>query len=171
MFDLSNITLAFSTESAATEAFALMQADMMAWHAAGEYPVNPDLIAAIGAGMPHLGASSLKTYASALLKWARSGKTPASIRACVNSNPEGKGKGKGKGGRPAGKGKGKTTAPVADKAQAAPDAVPNDDAAWLRFINDMRSKVNGRKDWPADRIVAFQDTTATLIALLKSVAK
>lgn len=78
---------------------------------------------------------------------------------------------KGKGGRPAGQGKGKTTKPAADKAQAAPEAVPNDDAAWLRFINDMRSKVAGRKDWPADRIVAFQDTTATLVALLKSVQK
>jgi len=78
---------------------------------------------------------------------------------------------KGKGGRPAGQGKGKTTKPTEDKAQANPETVPNDDAAWLRFINDMRSKVNGRKDWPADRIVAFQDTTATLIALLKSVQK
>ena len=78
---------------------------------------------------------------------------------------------KGKGGRPPGQGKGKTTKPTEDKAQAEPETVPNDDAAWLRFINDMRSKVNGRKDWPADRIVAFQDTTATLIALLKSVQK
>ena len=128
MFDLSNITLAFSTESAATEAFALMQADMMAWHAAGEYPANPDLIAAIGAGMPHLGAGSLKTYASALLKWARSGKTPASIRACVNSTPPGAAKGKG--GRPAGKGKGKTTKPAEDKAQAGPVTVLDNSSFW-----------------------------------------
>lgn len=169
MFDLSNITLAFSTESAATEALALMKADMMAWHAADLYPANADLIAAIKAGMPHLSASSLKVYASRILKWARAGQTPATLRACVNSDPSGAGKGKG--GRPKGQGAGKTTAAKPDTAQAEPATIPNDDRAWLTFINDMRAKVAGRKDWPADRIVAFQDTTATLIALLKSVAK
>ncbi len=169
MFDLSNITLAFSTESAATEALALMKSDMMAWHAADLYPANGDLIAAIKAGMPHLSVSSLKVYASRILKWARSGQTPATLRACVNSDPSGAAKGKG--GRPKGQGAGKTTAAKPDAAQAEPATIPNDDRHWMQFIQDMRAKVAGRKDWPADRIVAFQDTTATLIALLKSVAK
>lgn len=167
MFDLSNITLAFSTAAAHDEAFALMQSDMIAWHAAQSFPSNQDLIAAIGAGLPHLGAASLKVYASRVLKWARSGQTPANIRAVVNTDP--KGATKGKGGRPAGKGAGKTTKPADDKAQAPAATVENTDTAWRMFIEDMRSKVAGRKEWPADRIVAFQDCAAKMIALLKSV--
>lgn len=76
---------------------------------------------------------------------------------------------KGKGGRPAGKGAGKTTKPAEDKAQAQPAAVENTDNAWRMFIEDMRAKVAGRKDWPSDRIVAFQDCAAKMIALIKSV--
>jgi hypothetical protein len=159
MFDLSNITLAFSTESAATEAFALMQADMLAWHAADDYPANPDLIAAISAGMPHLGTGSLKTYASAILKWARSGRTPASIRACVNSAPPGAPKGKG--GRP----KGKPTAEV-DTAKADAASIPNADNAWKQFLETLRAQVPGRKDWQSEDIVAFQDCASKMIALI-----
>lgn len=166
MFDLSNITLAFSTAAAHDEAFALMQSDMIAWHAAQSFPSNQALIAAIGAGLPHLGAASLKVYASRVLKWARSGQTPTNIRAVVNTDP--RGATKGKGGRPAGKGKGKTTKP-ADKAQAPAATVENTDTSWRMFIEDMRSKVAGRKEWPSDRIVAFQDCAAKMIALLKSV--
>lgn len=76
---------------------------------------------------------------------------------------------KGKGGRPAGKGAGKTTKPAEDKGQAQPATVDNTDNAWRMFIEDMRAKVAGRKDWPADRIVAFQDCAAKMIALIKSV--
>lgn len=167
MFDLSNITLAFSTAAAHDEAFALMQSDMIAWHTAQSFPSNQDLIAAIGAGLPHLGAASLKVYASRVLKWARSGQTPSNIRAVVNTDP--KGATKGKGGRPAGQGKGKSTAAKPDAAQAQPVAVENTDTAWRMFIEDMRAKVAGRKDWPSDRIVAFQDCAAKMIALIKSV--
>lgn len=167
MFDLSNITLAFSTAAQHDEAFALMQSDMIAWHTAQSFPSNQDLIAAIGAGLPHLGAASLKVYASRVLKWARSGQTPSNIRAVVNTDP--KGATKGKGGRPAGQGKGKSTAAKPDAAQAQPAAVDNTDTAWRMFIEDMRAKVAGRKDWPADRIVAFQDCAAKMIALIKSV--
>jgi len=168
MFDLSNITLAFSTESAATEAFALMQADMLAWHHANEYPANPELISAIGAGMPHLGAGTLKTYASAILKWARSGKTPASIRACVNSTPPGAAKGKG--GRP----KGKPAAKVetkADAAKADAASVPNADASWKQFLETLRAQAPGRKDWQSEDIVAFQDCASKMIALIARNAK
>ena len=163
MFDLSNITLAFSTESAATEAFALMQADMLAWHHANEYPANPELISAIGAGMPHLGAGTLKTYASAILKWARSGKTPASIRACVNSTPPGAAKGKG--GRP----KGKPAKADAAKADAA--SVPNADASWKQFLETLRAQAPGRKDWQSEDIVAFQDCASKMSALISRNAK
>lgn len=77
---------------------------------------------------------------------------------------------RGKGGRKAGQGAGKTT--KTDAADAGVDeaiaALPNDDRAWRVFIEGMRSKVPARKDWPADRITAFQECCATMIALLKS---
>lgn len=77
---------------------------------------------------------------------------------------------KGKGGRPAGKGAGKTTKP-ADDAQAPSATVENADTAWRTFIEDMRAKVNGRKDWPSENIVAFQDCAAKMIALIKAATK
>lgn len=171
MFDLSNITLAFATRSAADDQFALMQADMICWHMSATYPTNAELITAIIAGLP-IGRATAKVYASRILKWARSGQTPSSISAAIATDP--KGSVKGKGGRPAGKGAGKTTKAAAAKAAAAKaeaPAVPNDDAAWRQFIGDMRSKVAGRKDWPAENIAAFQDAAAKLLALLKAAAK
>lgn len=78
---------------------------------------------------------------------------------------------KGKGGRPAGKGAGKTTKPAEDKAQAEAPALPNDDKAWRLFLEGMRSKVNDRKDWTASDIVAFQESCAAMIALIKRNAK
>ena len=164
MFDLSNITLAFSTAAAHEEGFALMCADMLAWHHAGEYPTNPDLIVAIQTGMPHLSAGSLKVYASRLLKWARSGKTPSNIRTVVNTDPPGTSKGKG------GKPKGKKGNKV-DKAQAEAPAVPNDDRAWVQFIEGIRAQVPGRKDWASEDIVALQDCAGKMIALIKRNAK
>lgn len=169
MFDLSNITLAFSTESAATEALALMKADMLAWHAADLYPANADLITAIKAGMPHLTTSSLKVYASRILKWARAGQTPATLRSCVNSDPSGAAKGKG--GRPKGQGAGKTTAAKPDTAQAEAPSVPNEDRAWKMFLEGLRHQVPQRKDWESQDIVAFQDCIGKMIALINRNAK
>lgn len=82
---------------------------------------------------------------------------------------EGKKDGAGPG-RPAGQGKGKTTKP-ADPAQAEAPALPNDDKAWRQFLEGMRSKVNDRKDWTASDIVAFQESCAAMIALIKRNAK
>jgi hypothetical protein len=169
MFDLSNITLAFSTESAATEALALMKSDMLAWHAADTYPSNADLIAAIKAGMPHLSVSSLKVYASRILKWARSGQTPATLRSCVNSDPSGAKKGKG--GRPKGQGAGKTTTAKPDAAQAAAPTVENADRSWKQFLETIKAQVPGRKDWEAADIVAFQDCASKMLALINRNAK
>jgi len=78
---------------------------------------------------------------------------------------------KGKGGRPAGQGKGKSTAAKPDAAQAEAPALPNDDKAWRQFLEGMRSKVNDRKDWTASDIVAFQESCAAMIALIKRNAK
>lgn len=162
MFDLSNITLAFSTAAAHEEGFALMCADMLAWHHAGEFPSNPDLGVAIVAGLPHLSAGTVKVYASRILKWARSGKIPSNIRTVVNTDPAGAPKGKG--GRPKGKGKGKGET---DKAAAAAPQVPNEDRAWVQFIEGIRAQVPGRKDWSSEDIVAMQDCCAKMIALVK----
>ena len=82
---------------------------------------------------------------------------------------EGKKDGAGPG-RPAGQGKGKTTKP-ADPAQAEKSAVPNDDAGWRQFLETMRAQVPSRKDWASSDIVAFQESCATMIALIKRNAK
>ncbi len=145
-----------------------MTADMVSWYESGIYPSNQELIAALVAA-DRWGKSTCSVYASNLLAWAKSGQTPKNISQVVKGKPAGHVKSKA--GRKAGQGAGKSTAPAEDKAQAKPDTVPNDDKHWMQFIQDMRAKVAGRKDWPADRIAAFQDTTATLIALLRSVAK
>ena len=163
MFNLSHITLAFVQAHDAAQSFDAMCADMVQWHQSGIYPCNKDLIAAlIAADRWSLG--TCKTYASNLLAWAKSGQTPRNISQVVKGKPADHVKGKG--GRPAGKGAGKSTKPAND-AEADTPAVPNDDRAWITFINDMRSKVNGRKDWASEDIRAFQDCTATLIALVK----
>jgi hypothetical protein len=165
--DLSFITEALLAEQNAIDKFDIFTANMTTWHEAGVYPANQEVIPAIvKAGYPKATAT---VYASNLLKWAKSGQVPKNMKAVVSTHP--KGHVKGKAGRKAGQGAGKTTKPAEDKAQAKPDTVPNDDRHWMQFIQDMRAKVAGRKDWPADRIAAFQDTTATLIALLRSVAK
>ena len=156
MFDLSNITLAFSTAAAHEEAFGLMCEDMRCWHEAGEYPSNKDLGAAIVAGLPHLSAGTVKVYASRMLAWAKAGKQPASLHAMIKDGP----KAKGKGGRPKGKGE-------ADKAAAEAPQVPNEDRAWVQFIEGIRAQVPGRKDWASEDIVAMQDCAAKMIALIK----
>lgn len=159
MFDLSNITLAFSTAAAHEEAFTLMCEDMRTWFEAGEYPSNKDLGAAISAGLPHLSAGTVKVYASRMLAWAKAGKQPASLHAMVKDGP----KAKGKGGR---KAKSET-----DKAAAETPTVPNEDRAWIAFIEGIRAQVPGRKDWASEDIVAVQDCCAKMIALIKRNAK
>jgi len=168
MFNLSHITLAFVQAHDAAQSFDAMCADMIQWHQSGVYPSNKELIDALVAA-DRWSLGTCKTYATNLLAWAKSGQTPRNIRQIVNGKPDGHIKGKG--GRPAGKGAGKSTKTDNDETQAAAPTVPNDDKAWIAAIIDMRSHVAGRKNWPADRIAAFQDTTATLIALLKSVSK
>lgn len=160
MFDLSNITLAFSTAAAHEEAFGLMCEDMRCWHEASEYPSNKDLGAAIVAGLPHLSAGTVRVYASRMLSWAKAGKQPTSLHAMIKDGP----KAKGKGGRPKGK-------PETDKAAAEAPAVANDDRSWVQFIEGIRAQAPGRKDWASEDIVALQDCAAKMIALIKRNAK
>lgn len=156
MFDLSNITLAFSTAAQHEEAFGLMCEDMRTWFEAGEFPSNKDLGTAIVAGLPHLSAGTVKVYASRMLAWAKAGRQPASLHAMVKDGP----KAKGKGGRPKGK-------PETDMAQGEAPAVPNEDRAWVQFIEGIRAQVPGRRDWASEDIVAMQDCAAKMIALIK----
>ena len=165
MFDLSNITLAFVQAHDAASSFDAMCADMVQWHQSGVYPCNKDLIAALVAA-DRWSLPTCKVYASNLLTWAKSGQTPRNIRQIVNGKPADHVKGKG--GRPAGKGAGKSTKPADAGVDEAVAALPNNDAAWLTFIEGMRNKVPARKEWPADRIVAFQESCARLIALIRS---
>jgi hypothetical protein len=164
--DMQVITRALLTAAEAANAFDEMTARMMQWNASGVYPSNKEVAAALT--QADYAASSAKTMASRILAWAKAGKTPKTLHECVNKTPDGHVKGKG--GRKAGQGKGKSTKPENDDAgvDEAVAALPNDDRAWRVFIEGMRSKVNGRKEWPSDRIVAFQECCATMIALLKS---
>lgn len=142
-FDLSNIVLAFDTAEAHANAFDAMCADMVQWHAAGVFPSNADVKAAlVQSGRP---AATAAVYASAILRWAKSGKLPKTLRACVNSVPDGHVKSAR--GRPAGKGAGKTTAPPAANSGAAVDAV-NPDATdnapspihrWVRQLRELNA--------------------------------
>lgn len=168
MFDLSNITLAFVQAHDAAASFDAMTADMLQWHESGVYPSNQELIAALTAA-GRWGAGTCKVYASNLLAWAKSGETPRNISQVVKGKPAKHVKGKG--GRPAGQGAGKTTKPETDDAAAEKPTVPNNDAAWRQFIEDIRAKVAGRKDWPSEDIVAMQNLCGTMLALMKRHAK
>ena len=166
MFDLSNITLAFATASAHEEAFALMQSDMIAWHHAGEYPTNPELVLAIKLGMDHLSEGTCKVYASRILKWARSGKTPSTIRAVVNTDPAGAPKGKG--GRPKGKGKGASTKPA--EADAAPQVAAESrvdvrEGAQVALQGMMAAKA---KLVPPTMLAEFENALTTALMILRA---
>lgn len=161
-FDLSCVYHAALAAANAEDTFDVLTSEMILWNASEAYPTNADVAAEfIRAGRT---AGTAKVYASRLLKWAKSGKTPRSMHAAVTQDPPGSAKGKG--GRKAGQGAGKTTKVKVDAAQAAPATVPNEDKAWKTFIETMRAQVPGRKDWQSDDIVAFQDCASKMLALL-----
>jgi hypothetical protein len=172
-FDLSVVALAFGTQSAAEEAFDALTAEMIVWYAAGEYPANADVAAAIKSGLPHLKAATLKVYSSALLKWAKSGQTPKGIRAMVNTLPAGHTKGKA--GRPTGKGKGKTPEAAVTAALAAVGEAPDVEAPvtlpitteWVRYLEGIKAQAAGQKSWKSEDIVALQDCITMALALIK----
>lgn len=174
-FDLSNITLAFTTADAHADAFNAMCADMIQWHASGVFPSNANIKAAlIAAGRK---GATAAVYASAILKWARSGELPKSLNACVNSSPKNHQK-KGAG-RPSGKGAGKTTAPAAANSGAAVDAV-NPDATdnarspihrWVRQLNELNAGAFILRDaknhtMSAEDAAALKDAVSKCLALL-----
>lgn len=167
MFDLSNITLAFTHAHDAAQSFDAMTADMLQWYESGVYPSNQDLITALVAAK-RWSEATCKVYASNLLAWARSGQTPRNISQVVKGKPAGHVKAKA--GRKAGQGAGKTTAPK-DDAQAEAPTVPNHDASWKQFLESLRATVPTRKDWAAEDIAAFQNCATQMIALIKRNAK
>ncbi len=57
------------------------------------------------------------------------------------------------------------------KSEAKPEALPNVDNAWMLALEAMRAKVPSRKAWPSEDIVAFQESAARMLALLKRNAK
>ena len=175
-FDLSVVALAFGAQARAEEAFDALTAEMIVWHAAGEYPGNVDVATAIKSGLPHLGAATLKVYASALLKWAKSGQTPKNVRAMVNTMPAGHTKSKA--GRPAGKGAGKTPEAAVAAVTAALDAVgPAPDVAapqalpitteWVRYLEGIKAQAAGQRAWKSEDIVALQDCVTMALAIIK----
>lgn len=142
-FDLSALTLAYTAAATYHVAFDAFCADMVQWHAAGAYPTNGQVKAALTAADKGLKPGSVSVYACNILKWARSGKTPANMRQCVNKSPEGHVKAAA--GRPAGKGAGKTTATAAAESAAANDSsiIPKDGVSpmhrWAVALTAMDS--------------------------------
>ena len=67
----------------------------------------------------------------------------------------------------AGRPKGKPEAKPAAKSEAKPEGLPNVDSAWMMALETMRAKAPGRKAWPSEDIVAFQESAARMLALLK----
>ena len=171
-FNLTLVSQCALADANTLSAFEDLHIEMLTWHAADTFPAVADVLDALKAGYaqnPRVVASAdtLKQYASGIVKWAKAGQTPKALtmRAFMQPVPGAK----STKGRKPGQGAGKSTAVKPDTAQAQPAAVENTDTAWRMFIEDMRAKVAGRKDWPADRIVAFQDCAAKMIALIKSV--
>jgi hypothetical protein len=167
VIDLSAVTAAAAADADAMSAFEDMHMAMLTWHMAAAYPTTSDLTKALAAGYasnPRVVATkdTLAQYASGILKWAKAGKVPKahSMRAFMGSVPGAK----GKGGRPA-----KAKANPAGEGEKA--TLPNDDKAWVQFIEGVRAQVPGRKDWAADDIVAMQECAAKMIALVKRNAK
>lgn len=175
-FDLSSIALAFASAEAHASAFDCMTAEMLQWHAARVFPSNADLKAAlIDAGKA---ATTAAVYASAILKWAKSGKTPACLHACITKSPPGHVKSKA--GRPAKNGAGKTTKPVVESdddsegdpinPKGAADA-PSPIHRWVRSFNDFGAcafvlRDASNKTMTAADASAAQDLAAKLAALL-----
>ena len=168
MFDLSNVTLAYSTASAHEDAFDALTADMLCWHEAGEYPSPADLVSAITVAVPHLSKATIKTYASGILAWAKAGKTPKSIRAMSNERPAGHIKGKG--GRPSkAEAADKATATPAPAAQAANDEQANPRMVALQAMQNLqaiRTKL-GVPMGPAFQ--ELEDHICAIIAILRAV--
>lgn len=141
-FDLTNVTAAFADAERAANSFDAMTADMVAWHAAGIFPSNDQMIAAL-MRVGKWSQSTCKVYASNLLKWARSGQTPRNIAQVVKGQPDGHVKGKG--GRPAGTTGG--TQAQTTKAEAANDHTltvvpPKDPRSYLVALQGMNAGVN-----------------------------
>ena len=162
-FDLSAVTAAARADADAMSAFEDLHMEMLQWNMIGQYPTTSDLTKALAEGYatnPRVVATkeTLTQYASGILKWAKAGKTPKamSMRAFMGSVPGAK----GKGGRP-------PKAKANPEGQAEKPNLPNDDKAWIDFLESIRAQVAGRKAWASDAIVAAQDSCATLIALIK----
>jgi hypothetical protein len=173
-FDLSVITLAFSTAEAAAAAFDCLTADMLQWNHSGVYPSNADIKAALTeAGKKPATAA---VYASAILKWARSGKLPKSLHDCIGKNPPDHVKSKA--GRPAGQGAGKTTASAAVSSGAAVDplapSAPMKDAPspmhfWVRELGALNAGATILRD-TQNRTLSAADANALKDAVSKCIA-
>lgn len=70
-----------------------------------------------------------------------------------------------------GAGAGRPKGKPAAKSEAKPEGLPNIDSAWMLALQTMRAKAPGRKAWPSEDIVAFQESAARMLALLKRNAK
>ena len=174
-FDLSSIALAFSTAEAHAAAFDQMTAEMLQWHAAGFYPSNANIkVALVAAGKK---PTTAEVYASAILKWARSGKLPKSLHDCIGKNPPGHVKSAA--GRKSGQGAGKTTA-VVNSGIAVDPMNPGESQSpmhrWVVQANTLSAAAfmlrNAKNEtMNTDDAKALQDAANTIAALLGKYTK
>ena len=153
-FDLSHVTLAFSSADAAASAFDALTAEMVQWHGAGVYPTNKEVDAAIRAS--GRAAATAKVYASRILAWSKAGKTPKSISQMIKDGPR--------------------TAPrkVADKAPKAGGTVAQDKAqeAAKEAANDTEVLMVALRGYvaKATKLVKSDDSDRFSNALLEAIA-
>lgn len=174
-FNLNVITLAYRTQIEAGNAFDALTAEMLCWHEAECYPEPADIVAALKEadirnkhdGKP-LSVASLKTYASGILAWAKSGKTPGNIRTMTLSRPDGHVKGKG--GRPS-KAKAMDIAPVALSVStpAANDSQEHPRKIALASLNNIQAIRTTLGVPMGTDFQAFEDHLCALIAILRAV--
>ena len=176
-FDLSSIVLSFSTAEAHATAFDQMTAEMLQWHYAGFYPTNADIKAAlVGAGKKPTTAA---VYASAILKWARSGKKPKSLHDCIGKNPPGHVKSKA--GRKSGQGAGKTTATNSTGVDPlSPSTIASEAISpmhrWVKDLNALNAGATILRDannntMTAADAAALKDAVSKCVALLGKYTK
>lgn len=180
-FDLRNIVLAFNTAEAHANAFDAMCADMLHWHAAGVYPSNDQIKTALVAvknkdGSTKYKAASASVYASAILKWARSGQTPSTLHACINGTP--KGHIKSTRGRKAKNAVEKAVAATAPASIAVPleSETVSPMHGWMVKVKDLGAAAfmlrNARNEpLSVEDAKALQDAVNTIAALLGKYTK
>lgn len=144
------LSVAINAYAKSIDAFDEFWCHVIIWHGIGEYPSNQELIAFLGTikkpdGTPRWADSSLKVYASNILKWAKSNQrnkdgkivgpqNPGNIKRMMSEHPEGHEK------SAAGRKKGATGGVVNPKGQ---NDTPKEPTTLKGFLDSLRGMKAG----------------------------